>query len=155
MLSTSAAEAGSTARFYRFRSVDALLGTRSELADQYIYFAEPSSLNDPLEGFKDIVWNGDAIAWRNHLRHYLLCLMQTVSILHIMGPSYDAVSKHDFALTTPARLPTDQYRALFGGICDRFFENTQIAAYPTRLASRGPMRRDEWLFTSGRSIPMP
>jgi hypothetical protein len=146
MPSTPAVEAGSSARFYRFRSVDALLGKRSELAEQYIYFAEPSSLNDPLEGFKDIVWNGDAIAWRNHLRHYLLCLIQTVSILYIMGPSYDAVRKHDFALTTPARLPTDQYRTLFDGICSRFFANSRVAAYPTLLESRGAMRRDEWLF---------
>lgn len=74
MTSLQAAEVGSSPRLYRFRSVDALIGKRAELADQYIYFAEPAALNDPLEGFKDIVWNGDATAWRNHnlrprLRH--------------------------------------------------------------------------------------
>jgi hypothetical protein len=40
--------------FYRFRSVDALLGERAELDSQEIYFASPAELNDPMEGFKDL-----------------------------------------------------------------------------------------------------
>jgi len=65
--------------FYRFRSLDALLGQRQELEKQEIYFAAPEELNDPMEGYKDLVWNGDEIAWRNLLRHYLLCFDQTFS----------------------------------------------------------------------------
>jgi hypothetical protein len=54
---------------YRFRSVDALL-RRGELEKLEIYFPRPDQLNDPMEGFKDVFWRGDAIVWRNLLRHY-------------------------------------------------------------------------------------
>ncbi|HLN25948.1 MAG TPA: DUF2971 domain-containing protein, partial [Patescibacteria group bacterium] len=58
--------------FYRFRSVDALLGKHAELKSQQIYFASPAELNDPMEGFKDLYWQGDEIVWRNLIRHYVL-----------------------------------------------------------------------------------
>ena len=36
------------AEFFRFRSIDALLGKRKELKKQTIYFASPEELNDPM-----------------------------------------------------------------------------------------------------------
>jgi hypothetical protein len=39
--------------FYRFRSIDNLLGTRKELESQSIYFASLEQLNDPMEGYRD------------------------------------------------------------------------------------------------------
>ena len=58
------------AEFFRFRSIDALLDKYHELEKQTIYFASPEELNDPMEGFRDIVWRGDKIVWINLLRHY-------------------------------------------------------------------------------------
>ena len=46
---------------YRFRSAKSLLGEYQELEQQEIYFAEPNELNDPVEGFKDMFWQGDEI----------------------------------------------------------------------------------------------
>lgn len=66
---------------YRFRTIESLLGNNSrtgELEGQYIYFAAPSQLNDPLEGYREIYWSGDRIVWMNLFRHYTLCLLQTV-----------------------------------------------------------------------------
>lgn len=142
----AAAAADDALRFYRFRSVDALVGPRQELANQEIFFAAPADLNDPLEGFHDIVWRGDAIAWRNHLRHYLLCLLQTATALHVGGPAYDALEKHDFSGTTADRLPTPQFRALFETVAAAFFADARAGAYPRRLAERGSIRREEVLF---------
>ena len=51
------------AEFFRFRTIDALLGQFQELKEQTIYFASPDELNDPMEGLRDIVWNGDQIVW--------------------------------------------------------------------------------------------
>lgn len=59
---------------FRFRSLDALLGERNELEKQSIYFSSPQQLNDPVEGARQIAWNGDAITWGNLLRHYVICL---------------------------------------------------------------------------------
>jgi hypothetical protein len=60
--------------FYRFRSIRSLLGEHQELQNQSIFFASPEQLNDPMEGFRDIYWHGDTIAWNNLFRHYLICL---------------------------------------------------------------------------------
>lgn len=62
------------ARLYRLRSVARLLGENRELDKQEIYFASPSELNDPTEGFRPIVWRGDSIVWTNLFRHYIYCL---------------------------------------------------------------------------------
>ena len=61
------------AEFYRFRSIDALLGQFQELEKQTIYFASPEELNDPMEGLRNIVWDGDKIVWTNFLKHYVFC----------------------------------------------------------------------------------
>ena len=45
-----------------------------ELERQTIYFASPEELNDPMEGFRDIVWNGDKIVWTNLFKNYVYCL---------------------------------------------------------------------------------
>ena len=51
---------------YRFRSMEYLLGDKyQELERKTIYFASPDQLNDPMEGFRDIVWSGDKIVWTN------------------------------------------------------------------------------------------
>lgn len=63
-----------TKYFYRFRSVDKLLGTKRELETQTIYFAEPATLNDPMEGYKDIFWEGDEVLWEGFLRNFLYVL---------------------------------------------------------------------------------
>jgi hypothetical protein len=60
--------------YYRFRSTDRLLGASRELESQTIFFAAPDSLNDPMEGFAEIVFKGDRILWENLFRHFILCL---------------------------------------------------------------------------------
>ena len=75
------------AEFYRFRSIDALLGKYQELEKRTIYFADPEELNDPMEGFRDIVWNGDKIVWTNFIKHYCYCLHQNYLRLRIAGNS--------------------------------------------------------------------
>lgn len=42
---------------YRFRPLKRLL-QYGELEKQEIYFASPSELNDPMEGFRDLFWRG-------------------------------------------------------------------------------------------------
>ena len=83
---------------FRFRSIHALLDGHHELENQEIYFSPPEQLNDPLEGFKAIFWQGDAIVWTNLLRHYLLCLMQATYcyFFHGLSPRDD---RHAFEAT--------------------------------------------------------
>jgi hypothetical protein len=130
---------------YRFRNTHALLDGFQELKDQHIYFASPSELNDPLEGYKDILWKGDVIAWRNLLRHFLLCLMQAILRTLEHGPEYQVTAD-----TLPVHMIDDdlqpEVRQLFDTICSRFFADSELALLPEMLAERNsPMPRNELL----------
>ena len=70
--------------FFRFRSIEQLLGDKyQELERLTIYFASPEELNDPMEGFRDIVWSGDKIVWTNLFKHYVHCLFLTYVNFHL------------------------------------------------------------------------
>ena len=71
------------AEFFRFRTIDSLLGKHSELEEQTIYFASPEELNDPMEGLRNIVWDGDTIVWTNLFKHYVFSLNRSCLLLNI------------------------------------------------------------------------
>ena len=76
------------AEFFRFRSMKYLLDKKyQELEKQTIYFASPEELNDPMEGFRDIVWVGDKIVWTNFFKNYVCCLHLGYSQLRTEGNS--------------------------------------------------------------------
>ena len=109
------------AEFYRFRSIDALLGKHQELEEQTIYFASPEELNDPMEGLRDIVWNGDEIVWTNFFKHYIFCLNRSCLVLRLI----DSYKKFDVN-SIPILERWDQMRfpiekSLFDDIWDRFY----------------------------------
>jgi len=52
-------------KLYKFRSNYEYI--KEELQEEYLYFAEPSELNDPLEGFIKLHWKGDFVLWKNRL----------------------------------------------------------------------------------------
>lgn len=70
---------------HRFRSTHHLLGKYQELENQEIYFASPDELNDPMEGFRDVYWQGDKVVWKNLMKHYLLCLEHVCSLFLLGG----------------------------------------------------------------------
>ncbi len=76
--------------FFRFRSIEQLLGDKyQELERLTIYFASPEELNDPMEGFRDIVWSGDKIVWTNLFKHYVHCLFLTYVNFQVIGDTTD------------------------------------------------------------------
>ncbi len=80
-------------QFYRFRSINNLLSEKyNELENQSIYFASTNQLNDPMEGFKDLVFNGDSITYKNLFKHYLMCLKRISSLYIIAGEEYHKIT---------------------------------------------------------------
>ena len=84
------------AEFFRFRSIDALLGKHQELKEQTIYFASPEELNDPMEGLRDLVWNGDKIVWTNFFKHYVFCLNRSYLMLNITSAMSTLIEGYSF-----------------------------------------------------------
>jgi len=127
---------------YRFRPLARVLG--GELLDQQIYFAKPENLNDPMEGFRDIFWRGDAIVWRNLFRHYLLCAERAFSLLAILGEEHpigwDMIPVFNLGDTSF----TPEQKAKHDEIIDAFFNEECVKTYIDALATRTqPVRRAE------------
>ncbi|WP_080429493.1 DUF2971 domain-containing protein [Burkholderia ubonensis] len=124
-----------TSHLYRFRSIDRLLGNSKELERQEIYFASPEQLNDPLEGRKNIYWQGDLIVWKNLFRHYLACLILAYGLvgLKLKGESVDwsEIPLHD-----PYGIGDHPViKGLHDRIFDAFFSNPAVAVYIHSLAA--------------------
>ena len=125
------------AEFFRFRSIDSLLGKFQELEAQTIYFTSPEELNDPMEGLRDIVWNGDKIVWTNFFKHYVFCLNRCYFLLN--------VTQHPRKLETAdipilerwdqITIPIEQ--VLFDDILDRFCNLPYIHEIIEALANTG------------------
>ncbi len=106
---------------YRFRSMEYLLGDKyQELERKTIYFASPDQLNDPMEGFRDIVWSGDKIVWTNFFKHYVYCLHATYLRLRITG---DSAELHGINIPIQGEwnyLLSPNGHRLFNDVWDRF-----------------------------------
>jgi hypothetical protein len=130
---------------YRFRPTAALLDGFHELENQEIYFAPSRQLNDPLEGYKDLFWQGDDIVWKNFLRHYVLCLMQSILQTLESGDDYRVTEG-----TLPVEMIADDLpaavRKSYDAMCEHIFSNKEISRLPKLLAERtSPIRRNELL----------
>ena len=133
-----------TTQLYRFRSTKHL---HDELREQQIYFAKPHELNDPMEGFRDIVWKGDEIVWTNFFRHYIACLHLTVVLAVLNGET--------FAIT-PAEIPieglADDHQStletnIVDELCTNVFQRCRLPRLIHELASSNhAARRDEVLI---------
>jgi hypothetical protein len=128
---------------YRFRPVERLL-EKDELRNQEIYFASPDQLNDPMEGFRDVFWQGDEIVWKNFFRHFVICLDNAFSQWMICAEAEPLEWKH---------IPIFNHGDINDGIPHKEVEQEILAALfaepsiqrlITALASHPfPVRRDE------------
>lgn len=139
---------------YRFRPVSRLLnedGLSGELDGQYIYFASPDQLNDPLEGYKDVFFRGDRIIWENLIKHYIRCLINEVSLFLIRGPGQ--APNRNIGVFASAGQSTEQLNSLNDLTYSRFISEPLIDSYVRCLAIDRKMRR--WELVSHLSVLHP
>ena len=119
--------------FYRFRSMKYLLDKEyQELEKQTIYFASPEELNDPMEGFRDIVWTGDKIVWTNFFKNYVCCLHLSY---YQLRTDEDSIQLDDLPILVRwDKLPTPQ-KDLFDDIWRRFLNVPNIREIIDALAN--------------------
>lgn len=130
--------------FYRFRSCRALLGEWKELETQTIFFADPNSLNDPMEGYRDIEWKGDFVVWMNLFKNYLLCL-EEVLMLYKVGGDDLIIKDADIPVFSSVDDISSQLRKeVFLKISDAFTSHKVVIKMASELSKRKyPVRRDE------------
>ncbi len=123
--------------FYRFRSVCALLGMHSELERQTIFFAPPDDLNDPMEGFQDIVWEGDRTAWVNLFRDYVNCLHWSYHHVLVFGDDVPFEPCQVRGVPPWNAAPTAEAVRVSRLIWTRAQETAQIIQFAEKIAASG------------------
>ena len=127
---------------YRFRPMRNLINKYDELEDQELVLSSPRYMNDPLEGYQDVFWEGDEVLWENLLRHYLLNLYQEGIRFSLIADNEDLDEYAIDAKFTRGEIPTDEYRQQFASVCQAFFEEKGFGIVPLRLTSLPkPLRR--------------
>jgi Protein of unknown function (DUF2971) len=130
--------------FYRYRPIEAVLDKFQELENQEIYFSTTDELNDPMEGFKDLVWAGDQIVWRNLLKHYILCFLLTANYAFISAEQFDGSDLRSFVRLVPQELPEAPIREIYQRVLADFLKEPAVTRFVEIMASRTTsIRRSE------------
>lgn len=64
-------------RLYHYRPINSAL---LEISDGTLHFATREELNDPLEGYIRVFWQGDKAAWEGLFRNYVCSVMQAINL---------------------------------------------------------------------------
>lgn len=135
-----------TISLFRFRSIEALFKW-NELEKQSIFFPEPSTLNDPMEGYIDCFWQGDEIVWTNFFTHYFICLHFTHLEAILTEPNERLTKANIPVLISKSSLEKSGELARIQNTLSQFIDCDEIKATIGILASRNDkIRRDELLI---------
>ncbi|MGJ3440662.1 hypothetical protein AAZU54_11720 [Pseudomonas sp. Je.1.5.c] len=129
---------------YRFRPLSRLLsddGESGELEGLYIFFAAPEQLNDPLEGFKEVLFCGDSIVWENLIRHYIRCLI--IEVFRFLSREPGEKPKWDIEVFASAETNTDRMNFLNEEVYISLTSERVISEYIGCLTIGRKMRRWE------------
>ena len=64
-------------KLYHYRSINSAL---LEIENGTFHFASKEELNDPLEGFVRVFWQGDKMAWEGLFRHYIYSVARALKL---------------------------------------------------------------------------
>ena len=133
-----------TTHLYRLRSIDRLFGDFQELRNQFIYFAEHTKLNDPMDGLRNLVWRGDSIVWENLFRNYIYCLHSAIfSMLTTERSAPIGVPLEGLYERRGQRLGLPGIE-LVEDVCGRVFDSTKLYELIANLErSHRRIRREE------------
>jgi len=79
-------------KLYRYRTIESAL---LELENGSFYFAAPKELNDPIEGYLKIFWQGDKPAWEGLLKNFVCSFFYSLqTYLLVSGKFYPAAQEN-------------------------------------------------------------
>lgn len=70
-------------KLYRYRSIDSAL---TEIEQGTFYFSSTEELNDPIEGYVDLYFQGDRPAWEGLLNNYVCSLFTCINKYLVTSP---------------------------------------------------------------------
>lgn len=121
---------------YRYRSLDALF-KHKELENLSIYFAKPEELNDQMEKYMNVVWQGDEIAFQGLFKHYIYTLSSLYFTIRVRAPKKEIDTKNLPVFLDIKVLDAPEMKDVFKAIYDEFFSCPSIAQFPAKMAASG------------------
>jgi len=73
-------------KLYHYRSIESAL---KEIQDGTFHFASREELNDPIEGYVRVYWQGDKAAWQGLLRNYVCSVLHSIYLYIAYGEKAD------------------------------------------------------------------
>lgn len=133
---------------YRYRSIDVLF-KHKELENLSIYFAKPEELNDQMEKYMNVIWQGDEIAFQGLFKHYLYTLTHLYFSILLRKPK-EKIDINNLPVFLDIKiLEAPEMKDVFKSIYDEFFSVPDITQFPTQMASSNKkFTSDEilWIF---------
>lgn len=111
-------------KLYRYRSIASAL---HELESGTFYFAAPKELNDPIEGYAKIFWQGDKPAWQGLLKNFICSLFYNLQAYLLMSVHLNSAAQKKF-------LNDLQNKSLLSDL--RQFENLPLSKVFDELAEK-------------------
>lgn len=119
---------------YRYRSIQKLFEYK-ELENLEIYFAKPNELNDQMEDYMNIVWQGDEIAFKGLFKHYLYTLSHLYYMASLVKRNEKLDIEHLPVFLSIDALKAPEMETLFKDIYFEFFSSEIISNIPTLMAN--------------------
>ena len=138
---------------YRFRSVERLIEAPfAELEEQTIFLAAPEDLNDPMEGFRDVVWTGDRVVWLNLFKDYINCLCWNFQHSLVFADQIRLEPGHVRSVWPWNELPTQRATDLFQKVWTRVRDQANLSELAETVANTGRQVRQAELTSYLRLI---
>lgn len=119
---------------YRYRSIKSLFKYK-ELDNLSIYFAKLDELNDQMEKYMNVVWQGDAIAFQGLFKHYLYTLTHLYFSASVRNPKQDIDTNNLPIFLDIKVLKAPEMQDMFKDIYNQFFAFSGVAQFPSKMAA--------------------
>lgn len=106
---------------YHYRPIDSAL---LEIGNGTLHFATREELNDPIEGYIRVFWQGDKAAWEGLFRNYICSLSQAIDLFLLQGD--EEVLRHGTLIVDLHRFDNVPLGKILKDLGDDFLADEEI-----------------------------
>ncbi len=110
-----------------------------------MFLASINENNDPMDGMLDVFWEGDRVLWKNFIKHYCLCLMDSLLKINIFENIVPFQQEHIGVWLTPEQLETEKYRNLYNSYINDVFQDKNTDKILEILTGKRKLHKTELL----------
>ena len=132
---------------YRYRPIESAI---KELDNETFHFATREELNDPIEGFVRVYWQGDKAAWEGLLRNYICSLSRAIDLFLVQAD--ENILHHKSLIIDLRRYDGIPYGRIMKELGDRFLADEEIQKLTAYYGKNNITVREEELRVILHSI---